>query len=177
MATCLLTTGRLEPCKDAIGGIDKLFFLNYQQYQATIAAGVITSLLEEDGLTEPTAYEYIVRDSTSKLMQNINHNPDNGTTFIEQAVTAQLKVMTAADNEELMLMIYGRPQVMILDRRGKFWLCGLEWGCDITAGAADTGGAMGDFNGYNLTITGKERKFAYEVDAAAILNWTIVTGV
>ena len=174
---CELTKGRLEPCKDAVGGIQALVFLNYQEYQITEAAGVITEIFEDDGVTEPTGVRYVVRDNTSNVTQNINSSRDNGTTFIEQVVSATLKKMTAADNEELMLMIYGRPLVIVEDSNKKYWLVGMEWGADVTAGTAVTGAAMGDLNGYTLTLTAMERKFAPEMDATAYDSITIVEGV
>jgi hypothetical protein len=172
---CELTLGRKVPCKDAIGGIDKLFFLNYQEYMITEAAGVVSVINESDGVTPATAYEYQVRDSVSGLTHNINSSRDNGTTWIEQVITAQLQVVTAADNEELMLLIYGRPLVIVQDKLGKFWLAGKLRGCDVTGGNSTTGAAMGDLNGYSLTVTGMENKFAPEVSAAAMALLTIVT--
>jgi hypothetical protein len=174
--SCNITKGRLRACKDAIGGIDKLYFLNYQEYIYTESAGVITVMTEDDGTTEPTAYEYVIHDSVTNLTQNINSNPDNGTTFIEQVITAQFNVITAADNVEFMQMIYGRPVIIARDKRGKLWVVGKLWGADVTAGNSQTGAAMGDMNGYTLTFTARERVFAPEITAAALADFTIVVG-
>jgi hypothetical protein len=172
---CELTLGRKVPCKDAIGGIDKLFFLNYQEYDITEAGGVVSEINEADGVTPATAYEYVLRDSVSGLTQNINSSRDNGTTWIEQVITAQMQVVTAIDNEELMLLIYGRPLVVVQDKRGKYWLAGRLRGCDVSGGNSTLGAAMGDLNGYTLTITGMENKFAPEVTSVAMAALTIVT--
>lgn len=173
--SCNLTKGRKIACKDAIGGIDKLYFLNFSEFKYTEVDGVIT--LIQTNLETPTivtAYEYIVRDSVSKLAQNVQSSRDNGTTFVEQIITAQLQVMTQADNQELMLLAYGRPVVIVQDRRGKCWLAGKIRGCDVSAIAADTGAAMGDLNGYTITINGMENAFAQEVSSAAMEAMTVV---
>ena len=175
--SCEITLGRLEPCKDAIGGIDKIIFLNFQEYQITeTTPGLVDDIKEADGTTEPTGYEYIVRDQVSNFVQNINSSRDTGTTFIEQVLTAQLKKLTASDNEELMLLIYGQPLAIVKDNNGKYWLFGREWGMNVESGTAQSGAAFGDLNGYNLALTGRERKLAPEVDAAVITAMSIVQG-
>ena len=174
---CDLTLGRLEPCKDSVGGIESLTFLNYQEYVVTEAAGVITAMTDNDGTTPPTGYRYICRGATNSLTQNINTSRDNGTTFIQQDIAATFKKMSAASNEEFMLMIYGRPLVIVEDYNGTRWMCGVEWGCDVTGGTAVTGAAMGDLNGYTLTLSGMERKFAPQLDDTTYATFTIVEGI
>lgn len=173
---CNLTKGRLIACKDAIGGLDKLYFLNYQEYVYTESAGVITAMKNADGTTDPTAYEYIIHDSVTNLVQNINTSRDNGTSFIEQVLTTQFNVISAADNVEFMQMIYGRPVIIARDKRGKYWVVGKIWGADVSAGNSQTGASMGDMNGYTLTLTARERVFAPEINAAVLADFTIVQG-
>lgn len=172
---CDLTLGRLEPCKDSVGGLDRLIFLNYQEYVITKAGGLISDIKEDDGTTDPTGYEYIINDQVSNLTQNINSSRDNGTTFVEQVITAQFKKITSDDNVELLKMAHGRPLVIVQDKNLKFWLVGELWGID-TSGTAVTGAAMGDLNGYTLTLTGMEREFAPEIDASVVSAMTIVKG-
>ena len=175
--SCLLTVGRVEPCKDSVGGIESLTFLNYQEYVVTDTAGVITAMFEDDGTTPPTGYRYICRGAGNNLTQNVNSSRDNGTTFVQQDIAATFKKLSAASNEEFMLMIYGRPLVIVEDYNGVRWMCGVNWGCDATAGTAVTGAAMGDLSGYTLTLSGMERKFAPQLDNATYATMTIVEGV
>ena len=57
-------------------------------------------------------------------------------------------------------MIYSTPYVFIEDFRNNIMLVGLENGVDVTEGNSATGREMGDFNGYNITLTSKETAFA-----------------
>ena len=174
---CELTLGRLEPCKDTVGGIRSLAFLNYQEYRYTVLAGKVTAWTEDDGITAPTAYRYVVRGANNSLTQNINTSRDNGTSYIEQAIAAVFKRLSAASNVEFMLMIYGRPVVVVEDNEGVLWACGLDFGCDVTGGNAATGAAMGDLNGYSITLSGMEKVFAPEVDPVVWSSFTIVEGI
>ena len=174
---CDLTLGRLEPCKNTVGGIKSLTFLNYQEFDYTVASGIVTAMTESDGTTAPTGYRYVSRGANNSLTQNINTSRDNGTTYIEQAIAAVFKKMSAESNEEFMLMIYGRPVVIVEDNEGLLWACGLEFGCDVTGGSATTGAAMNDLKGYSLTMSGMEKTFAPELDATVYAGFTIVEGV
>ena len=76
-------------------------------------------------------------------------------------------------------MSYGRPLVLTEDFNGSFKLYGAQNGCDVSVGTA-SGGAMGDFNGYNLTIASSEKEPAFFVDSTIIgdtTNTAIVVGV
>jgi hypothetical protein len=45
-------------------------------------------------------------------------------------------------------------------------MVGLERGADMTAGSINSGTALGDFNGYNLTFTAQENYPANFIDCA-----------
>jgi len=158
---CILTTGRSKPCKDAVGGIRKLYFVDFGQL------GEVTEV--EDEITEIdgtfTYYEYDVKGN-SELTQNINSSLENGTTFFEQVVSATFTKLTKEDNKELKLMVYGQPHVFVEDYKGNVMCVGLENGADVTEGTAVTGTAMGDLNGYTLSLTANEVCFANFVDPA-----------
>lgn len=160
---CDLTLGRKVPCKDVVGGINKIFFVNYG------ALGNLT-ISADDELTaisgsSVSAYEYIVKGPNS-LEQTINSSRENGTTFFTQTLNITLTKMTKEDNKQLKLMAYGRPQIFVQDRNGNTFLCGANYGCEVTGGTAVTGGEMGDLNGYTLTFAATEQLMALFVDGA-----------
>tara|TARA_R110002012_G_scaffold54293_3_gene139325 strand:- start:191 stop:742 length:552 start_codon:yes stop_codon:yes gene_type:complete len=156
---CILTGGRLKPCKDAVGGIRKLYFVDFGDL------GDVT--LTDDEITEIAGvfnyYEYDVKGN-SDLTQNVNSSNENGTTYYEQVLNATFTKLTKEDNKELKLMAYGRPHVFVEDYKGNVMVVGLENGADVTEGTAVTGRAMGDLNGYTLGLTGNEIAYANFVD-------------
>ena len=77
------------------------------------------------------------------------------------------------------LLSYGRPQIIVQDYNGKYYLAGIENGCEVAANTA-TGAAMGDLNGYNITFTGTEKTPANFVAFAAMVtsaDIVVVSGV
>jgi hypothetical protein len=148
---CVLTTGRKLPCKDAVGGIKQVFFVDYGTLgNATITNGVVSAF---SGTTW-TAYQYDVK-SASGLEQTITSSNDNGTTFYEQSLTLVLTKLDALSQQELQKVIVARPHVFIQDNNGNYLAVGMTRGCD-TNGTISTGVALGDLNGYTLTITAQE---------------------
>jgi hypothetical protein len=172
---CALSLGRIEPCKDVVGGIQAVYFLNYQNLTVTYD---VTNTDAIDTLGSGlTAYKYELK-GTSSFEQAITSSRDNGTTFFDQTLNLTLHKLSKQSHKEIKLMAYGRPIVIVEDRNSNFFVAGLEHGCEVTGGTIVTGAAMGDMSGYTLVLNGQEQLPANFLDgtlsAAGIT--TIVSG-
>ena len=94
---CTLTKGRIEPCKDKIGGIYKVFFANF----GTLT-GLTYSLTNDSvsGVTDAQLFEYQLK-GTSTLAQSMTSSRENGTTMVTQTLTLSLKGLSQQDNFEI----------------------------------------------------------------------------
>jgi|TARA_R100001015_G_C4604080_1_gene159066 hypothetical protein len=148
---CDLTLGRKVPCKDVVGGLVRVWFVNFG------TLGTITESNDEitDMTGTFTAFQYDLK-GTNNLDQSITSSRENGTTFTEQTLTLTLPKMTKEFHKEFKLMAYGRPHVCVEDNNGNFWQCGRTNGMEITTIAVSSGTAMGDLSGYTLTMVGQE---------------------
>lgn len=155
--SCDIANGRLESCKDSISGLDAIFFINYGDYNSETDItydGTNTDQINDvNGVS--SLYKYELKGANS-FEQTIQSNRDNGTTFVEQVLTIQLKKQDAATHKTVKLLAYGRPHIVVKTRSNQYFLVGLERGADLTAGTISTGTQMGDFNGYSLTFTAME---------------------
>ena len=127
MACDNLSLGRLEPCKDSVGGIKYVYFIDNGdlsvEYDSTHTDGI-------DVLgTGLTAYRYEIRSTASTFTQNTNSSRDNGTTFWEQVLELTLKGITPADLKEIKLLTYSRPHVLVEDNNGSIFVAGsaIQW--------------------------------------------------
>jgi hypothetical protein len=160
-----MSTGRKLACKDAVGGIQKVFFADYGTLgTATITAGLVTAF---SGTTY-TLFQYDVK-SASGLEQTITSSNDNGTTFFEQTLTLVLTKLDAATQVELAKVIATRPHVFVQDNNGNYLAVGMTRGCDVN-GSISTGVALGDLNGYSLTITSQEPLMAQFVTSTLVTS-------
>jgi len=148
---CNITAGRNEVCKDSVGGLQGVYFLNFTTGSFTKNGdGEITTLSGE------TVYYYELKGNSS-YTETVNTSRDNGTTFFSQELTLNLKKLTNEMTTQLKLLAYGRPQIIVWTMNGDALLVGEHEGADMTAGTIQTGGAMGDLYGYSLTFTGTEK--------------------
>ena len=149
---CNLSAGRNEVCKDSIGGLAGVYFLNYTTGSFTKnGSGEITAFPSGS-----TVYYYQLK-GTSAYTETVNSSRDNGTTFFSQELVLNLKKLTNEMTTQLKLMAYGRPQIVVHTMNGDALLVGEQEGADVTAGTIQTGAAMGDLYGYSVTFTGQEK--------------------
>ena len=150
---CDLSLGRKVPCKDVVGGIKAVYFIDYGDI--TIAYDSTDTDLVED-LGAVTAYEYELKGNSS-FEQTFTSSRENGTTFFEQTLNLTLTKLSKEDNKELKLLAFGRPHVVVHDYNGNAFLMGAEHGAEVSGGTIVTGGAMGDLSGYTLTLSAQEQ--------------------
>jgi hypothetical protein len=183
---CDISLGRTEPCKDVVGGIKNIYFINFEDVSAVNyldTAGntdVIDTLTAAAGVTPLNAYKYELKGANG-LEQTITSSREAGTTFVEQTLTAVLKKQDVATHKEVKFLSYGRPRVIVEDYNANFFMMGVDNGAEVTTAAITTGVAMGDLSGYTITMVGMEKIPAPFIDKTADtlgdLGVTVVPGV
>lgn len=144
---CDINTGRGIPCK-SVGGLKAVYFGAFDSSQGTTldASGVITGF--DNALT---VYKFELRGANTVDETN-EVSRDNGTSFYTTAGTLQLKKQDADTRAALELLSNGVHYAITEGYDGEVRIYGLSDGCDIAVSSA-SGSAMGDFNGYNVTIS------------------------
>ena len=153
--SCDIANGRLEPCKDSVGGINAVYFVNYGDITGVDYDDTDTDVIDTV-VGSPSAYKFEVRGN-STYTESIQSSRENGTTAFEQVLELSLKKLTKEDHKTIKILSFGRPNILIEDNNGNVLLVGLEYGADVTGGTIVTGGAMGDMSGYTLSFTGLEK--------------------
>ena len=162
---CNLTLGRTEPCKESVGGLTGVYFLNYTSASfSTNANGEISAYPSGS-----TVYYYDLKGNSS-YTETVNSSRDNGTTFFSQELTLNLKKLTNEMTTQLKLMAYGRPIIAVTTMAGDTLLVGKTQGADVTAGTIQTGAALGDLYGYSVTFTGLEQLPAAFISGSTAIN-------
>lgn len=161
---CQLSAGRNEVCKESVGGIQGVYFINYSTGSFTKVNNEVTAIPSGS-----TLYYYELK-GTSAYTETVNSSRENGTTFFSQDLTLNLKKLTNEMTTQLKLMAYGRPQIIVWTQNGDALLLGEKEGCDVTAGTIQTGGALGDLYGYSVTLQGQERLPAAFISGSTTSN-------
>ena len=174
--SCDISLGRIEPCKDSIGGLRAVYFVNWGDATGYTYDVTNTDVIDAVAGT-PVAFKYDLK-GTSSFEQTITSSRDNGTTFFEQTLNLTLKKLSAVDHKQIKLLSYGRPQVLVEDNNGNIFYCGLTKGMEVSGGTNVTGAAMGDMSGYTLTLSGQEPVPAnFLGDTLVAAGFTVTEGV
>lgn len=158
---CDINIGRVQPCKDGLGGQSTLYLYNGLEDAFTILNGEATAV--NSNLDE--VYAFPLEGDGNTLEQSMVGDRNTGSKVNTQTLTIVLKKMDAATNAQFNLLTAGYPQAVVVDRNGNFIALGLDDGIDFTV-VASTGGAKTDMNGYTLTGVATTRDLAPFLDAS-----------
>lgn len=162
---CALTQGFVLDCKESVGGIKSVRFVEFDNVASiAYAAGVATLTM----VASKKFWKYAQVRETSSFTETITANVQNGTIFYQQELTAILNKLAAATRNEILLLAKNRLMAIVEDMNGNYWLLGAKNGLDITGGNSATGTASGDRNGYTLTFQAMEADPMWSVSSAAI---------
>ena len=164
MACSLTLAGRGVGCKDALGGIKRIYIANWTEGMwDEIASGAVDGLSGTDAIN---FYTYDMNRGSGSLNQTITSSIENGTVFFDQALTANFSKLAAADITELQNVTKGRMSVLVEDNNGNWFVMGHSRGVEASGGVVQTGTGSGDLNGFTLEMN------AQEVAAAPFLALT-----
>ena len=160
---CDISKGRLEACKESVGGIKNLYIANYS---SAMYAGMADSATKPptdaafngqvDTLgAKVDVFQFEVRGDNNTFEETNENSRDNGTSFWTQSGSFVVKAQNAETMMQLKLLSYGRPHIIIEDYNGKFRMAGAQNGVEVSVNTS-TGGAMGDLYGYTISFEGKE---------------------
>ena len=174
---CDISKGRIEPCKDIVGGIDSLYIIPKGQLGAITYDATDTDAIESVTNT-PYAYKFELKGSASNFETTIESSTDNGTTVFTQTLNAVLKKQDISTHKEVKLLTWGQFHVIVRDNNNNFFLMGRDYYAEVEGGSIVTGGAMTDLSGYNLTIVAREKQpanfFEATTEAALVTSGVII---
>ena len=166
MACSITMTGISSECKDSIGGIKAAYIAEHADVGSlTETQNVISAITMAVG---KTFKPFVFRKETGNFTSTINSDDAAGTTFVQSEIVLQFTKQETAKRLEIAALMVGNCAVIIEDGNGKFWFFGEDFPVVLTAGSAASGTAMGDFNGYNITLTDKSKALPKEVKADII---------
>jgi hypothetical protein len=163
---CELTKGRGLDCKDAIGGIKAVYFVQHEDATIATSAGEVTDIDLTTNL-----FKYTLPKGTGSFTETIQSSAENGTVFYEPSVNIKLHKLTVGDRNEINLLAQNRLIVFVEmnlkhgNGKNNIWCLGVDNGLELSAGTSSSGTAMGDLNGYDLTFTGAESAPALLVES------------
>lgn len=150
-------SGLAVGCKDSIGGIKKAWFAPYG-VQTSISTGTLT--IDSGDIANFKVYNF--RKATGSMTSTLNTSESAGNSFTTE-VSLQFLKQETSKRLEVMALLMNEMVGVIKDGNGKYWYIGYDYPIEATAGTAETGTAMTDLNGYNITISDNSIELPYEI--------------
>lgn len=167
---CALTQGYNLDCRDSIGGVKEVYFMELGNLSSfTEASGVVTAITKASG---KKFYKYNLVKQTAMFEDTLTVSEENGTVYSEQKLSIVLNKLQANTRNELLLLAQNLLVCVVADRNGKYFILGLTNGLVITTAKAESGTKMADRNGYTIEFAGAEPTIGQEVASGIIAGLT-----
>lgn len=154
MACTITLAGRGVGCKDALGGIKRIYVGSWTDgIWDDIVSGEVAGL---SGTNTLTVYTYDMTRGSGSLNQTITSDLAAGTVFFDQVCTVTFNKAAAADITEISNLVKGRMAVLVEDNNDNWFVMGHKNGVEVSGGTAQTGTAAGDQNGFTLEFSAQE---------------------
>ena len=141
----VLTSGRTEPCKNGIGGINEIWLTSFEPYSIRLMAGYKDMLLT----SFPTTLVFEFAGQNKTFSEDFNEGA------YDQEINIRLTKQTYEDVALLKTLIKKKVRAIVIDRMGQIKVAGLHNGLDIEI-STSSGGSRFDFTGYELKMNGAE---------------------
>lgn len=165
-ANCVIIEGISLDCKGVAGGIDTIYLAEFENVSSiTASSGIVSGITMVAG---KKFFEYKVRPENATFTQEQTFSKENQSYFSAQTLTFDIFKMSAKNRNIIKLLVQNRILAIVKSTEGTYWLLGETRGMDVTTVSESTGKAMGDKNGYSLTLTGKEPLPANKVNSGVI---------
>lgn len=158
---CALTQGYAIDCRDSLGGITEVYFI--EKANVTITAPTSGSITAITKVAGKKFYKYELVPGTASLTENITANVQNGTVFYAQDLSIVLNKLQTATRNEILLLAKNTLVAVVKDNNGQTFLLGILYGINLTGGNSATGTAQGDRSGYTLTFVANEKELSPSV--------------
>jgi hypothetical protein len=152
MACSLTLAGRGVGCKDALGGIKRIYVSEWTDgFWDDEASGEVA-----DAAAAETFYTYDMTRGSGSLNQTITSDLAAGTVYFDQVCSVTFNKVAAADIAEISNLVKGRMAVLVQDNNDNWFVMGHKNGVEVTGGTAQTGTAAGDQNGFTIEFSAQE---------------------
>ena len=152
MACSLTLAGRGVGCKDALGGIKRIYVSEWTDgFWNDEASGEVA-----DATAAETFYTYDMTRGSGSLNQTITSDLAAGTVYFDQVCSVTFNKVAAADIAEISNLVKGRMAVLVQDNNDNWFVMGHKNGVEVTGGTAQTGTAAGDQNGFTIEFSAQE---------------------
>jgi len=169
---CALTEGYSATCKDESGGIKRVLLTEFSNVSYTLLTGEITAITMATG-TRFWGWNLEHEVSTAQSVMTMTRA--NGTIMTDETINMVLNDNRKETRNQIMLLAQNDLFAIIEMNNGDFEAFGLDAGVTLTTDTRVMGTALGDRNGNEIVLAGREKQLPPKVDSTIIAALLIPT--
>jgi hypothetical protein len=147
---CNLNAGIALGCRDAVGGVQTVWMTDFDNVLSlTQSTGDTITQISGTG----TYYKFELIRTSSQFTETVNASLENGTVFYTGELVLYFNKLDQ-DKRNILKTLAQSPHLSVVmeDNTGQYFYLGQTYGMYVSAGSSVTGKALGDQNGYNITL-------------------------
>ena len=168
---CTLTAGYSTACKDESGGIKAVYLCEFSAVTYTLVDGEITAIVVDNNRFWKWSLEHEVSSAQSVMTMT----RANGTIMTDETINMVLNDNLKETRNQIMLLAQNDLFAIVEMTNGAFEAYGLDAGVTLATDTRSTGVALGDRNGNEIVLAGREKQLPPLVDSSIIAALTIPT--
>lgn len=164
MAKCSISLKGIDfSCKDSVGGIKRAWLADWNE-----AGAKLNSTGDRYTATASAFKLYNFRAGNGSMDSALNADEANGTVYVETSLNMKFTKLSEETRAEVAEILRGNVAAIVEDNKGSFWGLGLEHPMTLGSGNVNTGAALGDFAGYDITLSDYCSTLPYMVDETVV---------
>ena len=163
MSSCGITLRGLDfGCKDSVGGIKNVWLADWNAAAPYLSSQrYCTSAISAFKL-------YRFRVGNGAMNSTLNADETNGTVYVQTDLNMKFTKLTEDGRKEVAEILRGNTAAIVETNTGDYYGLGIEHPLTFTSGTVQTGAAMGDFAGYDITVQDYCSTLPYLLDESLI---------
>ena len=156
--------GIAQACKDSIGGVKIIYVA--KRDMMNLAGGSFDSTTKVfTPVTGDAANfkKYAVRRATSTATSTLQVSDNAGNSW-QTELSLQFMKQDDLKRQEVMALSEEGLCVIFTDSNNISWLLGYDYPVEVSAATGETGTALSDLNGYNITLQDNSMELPFRVD-------------
>lgn len=166
MSTCSITLKGIDfSCKDSVGGIKRIWLADWATAAPELSADSDASRYS----ATITAFKlFNIRTGNGSMTSTLNADEAAGTAYVTTDLNVKFTKLTEDSRNEIAEILKGNTAAIVEDNVGNYWGLGLEHPLTLSSGTVNTGAAMADFAGYDITLQDYSSSLPYLLDESLI---------
>lgn len=156
-----------KECRNAAGGLKDIWIIEHADVTSVTVDSATETITDIELASTKTFKHWQFNAETGSLTSTGNINAQNGTYYVQSDLALQFQKMENVKRLQITAATAGETAIVVRDQNGKLFYLGYDNPVNATAVAGNSGTAMGDLNGYTITLTDLSKGLPMEIDMTA----------